>query len=551
LKINSLFFNFILSLVFLGIFAFSGNTFFDVGTDTYFKNVCCGTFLSTAQAIPLTFGCQTLYSQLSAVLANNFHSILWYDLFEFIFSILSCSLLIKVFYEVLSLYYPSPPKAYLYSIVIAFLLFYECSRLIEFTRVSSCGCLCVLLFLLLKGQSKISLLVSYILLAAFMLIRYETFPLVLLLILPVIFLTQQTLIRSFAILAIPFVLFIIYTVFFNYPLNNEAKAYLQFRKYQFTLIDYNTSTTSGFANMNDSLSIAVARQAFWNDPEILNSNLYSHYLPSMDKNSQSAINYLQNTDYTWQSLRLKIKKLDWRYCILILLPLFFIGQTIFFGRAAFFKILIVTGYYGLLLFLITLFLKIEPRILFSFFICYTLVSIYTLIKCRAFTAYTLISTGIIFLCFDILVSGKVNQLRNVDSEITRFAMQLKDSKNIENKLLLFDLQTFTRTGMRLFERPQFDGLRTFSLDNGILFMYEGYEKDCSKYFGTANTPQIMKKIGAANNNYLWIGALPRTKMIVDYFRTVHQIPLQYKTLSKLSAPEMENELPVVTQFSLQ
>src|SRR5581483_11103757 len=77
----SVYFSIITSLLLCSILTFVCHSYYEDGTDVFFKNACAGAFLSAGVEIPTSFGSQTFYSELLAAMYNKFGGVQWYDLY--------------------------------------------------------------------------------------------------------------------------------------------------------------------------------------------------------------------------------------------------------------------------------------------------------------------------------------------------------------------------------------------------------------------------------------------------------------------------------------
>lgn len=540
----------LVSLIFHLFVLFSSGCYYESGSDTYFKNVCSGAFLSEPQPVPFSFGGQVVFSRAYSFLYHEFPGVLWYDVFSLTFSVLAGALLIVLIFNVLKLG-PNKPKSsakcFVISCLIALPAYYEGAMMIELTRYASIIAMCCMMLLLTVEEGVSLICIPLLLLSMFF--RPEVFPFAILLLIPWMYLVKPPLARLKRTFLPALFVYVFLIILCNLPYNEEESSYIHFRPNQFALIDYRPSPVStNTISFKDSVALDAARHAFWNDGEVLNESFYSRFIPKMDKTPQSAINYIKYTNYSLQNFLYKARKTDQRYWILVVIPLIFIISSLIFRRALLAFSVIAACYYILFLGLITLFFKMENRVLYPVLMA-CILTIMSAAARNSFLNGTGIILGlIIFLIFDRYSALEASNICNTAEHAVQFNRNLKVLPEASGKTFLYDEKIFTETGLKLFEDPGISGVHVFSIDNGILFMNAQYQKDCRQLFGTVNTAAIVSIISSKNSNFLWVGTIPRTRMLVNYFNTEYHFNLQYRILSKLPEPGNENDSPVLMQF---
>ena len=353
-------------------------------------------------------------------------------------------------------------------------------------------------------------------------LRIESFILGCALMLPLVIL-QKPPFQKLLQLAPAAILAVLLVITLNIDWTTRDADYNAMREYQFVILDYEIELSNDYQQTNDSITLAAALAFFLNDPERINPEFLSKYLPVMDKNPLHIKDYLLKTDFSLGALQAKYNRLGFRYVLLwVLLGLFVL--VLWFTKHIEVRVVLLYLYFLAVLLTIFLLMKMENRIILPAFIGFFLILYSNLKRARPVYAFTLISFSIFFF----LPNTKYQELR--DRYASYEKVFAKTSTLDDEAVLVFDMHGVVWYGRKLFDNYPINR-KVFSLDNALLFYTPEYKAQVSKNFANKNSATIYASF--INKKYYLIGDNSRAELIHNYFRQVYGIDAELHIFDRI------------------
>ena len=549
-------FKIIFSLLLIGLFALlaiKGCFYYEDGEDPYLVMLAKGEFAGGPQNIPNSFG---VWIGLTYVLKCLFQCCAGLDWYAVLMT-LGYSLLILQLIRIFPLLFDTTERflSRWPAIVVlggCAILFGEHFFLWQLTRLSfflsGLAILNMWLDLLAKepvGNYKLKQAFHLLCFTYAGLIRLEPAVLNLVFWLPLmgLGLLNGVRIRNYLVLLLPVGIILTLSFIVNTPFNKIDKDYLDFRRYQFSLLDFQQPVnTLKIADAKDSVIYYAAKKAFLCDRQQVNPAFFDRIgiLP-MDKTPRSIPYYLQNLSSAPAKIKISVfKLLAWNSGFTLLYFIFLItgGLVVYDNQRKNLGWYLLVQLYPIMLYLaITALMKMENRVLVPMMWCALLQSIIAIsmlarenVKDRRPVLPVLLAMLIILpiVSFD---SVKIfNRWNARKTETVEMGKLIESVSAKPEKYVVINGNTLGRLYPQPYNTPQLFRAKTpLSIDNFMLFLSPGYPVYMQSVCGTSDLRGVFQFMSAHKDEVLIIGQTSRMDLLQQYFKTVYDMPVLYRT----------------------
>ncbi|HUH75710.1 MAG TPA: hypothetical protein VLZ75_15045 [Chitinophagales bacterium] len=503
-----------------------GFIFYESFTEPFFKYISKGDFFNGhPDAMVNTFGCYIYIGDIFEYIAIKWNVYL----FEMLV-LLSISL---VFFNTYLLVNESKSKLPIYLKVGLYSLTFIVVSQVESARVTILlsGISTILLFY--DSQSTILKKIYYIACIILALsIRIEGGALSIIFISMIYFILSKKSKVQFIKLAIVILPVILFYARVNTPMNLQESKYIQLRPYQFTLWDFNKNQNIVFKSTIDSTIYYTSLNFFLSDKTKMNPEYFKEI--GVLKNDKSPTDFLRTINQKkidTSQLHIDIYKQLLYFTIIVS----FLFIVLFSTQKRQAVIIQISGLLTLLA--VWILMKMELRVLEPFLLIILLFSIYIgqlQIEKRDHKITILFSLLII-------IASALNSFQyysyqksiaiNMDKTIAYLNDLPENSKIIVN---LLPLVYWNNTVLK--KDPVLKNKQLLSIDNGLFFLQNNYEKYLIELYGSSEYEIVFKKIAEDNSTYL-VSDSKRMNLLSNYAQQVYGIEWKYSIIKKFNISE--------------
>ena len=538
------------------------------GTDPVIISTIRDLFVEGNRPFLNTFGISFLISHLYKLLYALIPGFAWYDFFMLIFLFFATAnlfILAQRFLVKLSWNSKTGIPALLVATLI--LLWLENVVLVQCTRLSillSGTAALLILDCLSNGNAldrkgKMFIIFQNLLIFCAMMVRVESFYLVIGLMAPfslfylglskkkVIILTQV----FGPSLAMGFVAFLI----LNNPTSAQEKQYLEFRPYQFTLWDFDQANAGvEITNPKDSIIYLAARKSFISDSKQVNLQFFHRInLNPLDKSPKYIANYFRNWEasaVTFKSAVLRFFPRYWPFFIFCLFLSILSGLYFFkIQKSMFLNWLIIQVGFWLVLVLLTIFMKMEDRLLLPMLVLMVLSNLcywgkyhFHPVQIKGKIQFILV-TFLLLSCFHL---SSISTKATKRDQANEYMTYLKEGINTHYpfRILVTDLWAIDHLFIKLMDNSGIpSGPMNISIDNGVLFFYDDWKTYMDKLTGSHEVEDIFKYLIKNKSEVVFFSAPSRMKLITDYLHLVYGLELNVQIAPENLNQKFNKEFP--------
>jgi hypothetical protein len=516
--------------IFLSLFVFSklGFIFYESFLDPHFKFLSEGYFLNgQPDAMVNTFGCYIYLSDFFkfAFMKWDLHLFDIFVIFSISLLLYNAYLLINESKNKLPLYF----KIGLYTLILAIVLQVESTRIsILLSGIST-------LLLFYKSESNISkklYLVACIILG--LCIRIEGGALSIIFVALVYFVLSNKTKVLFVKLAIVILPVILLYSRVNTPFSTQESDYIKLRPYQYSLWDFNKNQNIDFKSIEDSTIFHTSIQFFLSDKNKMSPQYFEQI--GVLKNDKSPTDFLKTISQ---------KKLDTSYLHIngykkLLYSIFALSFLFIFVYSRQKKQALFVWIAGLItLLVIWILMKMELRALEPFLLIILLYSIYIgqlQIEKRDRNISIIFSLMLSITSVVNLVQYYLYQ-RNMANSMEKTIVYLNDLP--ENSKIIINLHPLVSWNNTIFNKnPLLKNKHLLTIDNGLFFLQENYDKYLIGLYGSNDYDVVFKKIADDHSTY-FVSDSNRMNLLSSYSLNVYNIKWNYTPIKKLNIADKD------------
>lgn len=521
----------------------TGLLFYEDGMDSIVQTFLSDLLVDGPPVTPLATGKWLLFDRLMICFGGMFPSVDWYGLTMFILSGVIAALLIRVLGspQVWNSGRAGAPFTFL-AFGTAF-LFVENLVLMQYTRVAYFICFLPMLvtFIRLRDGNRMTVMQSLMGLGCFAigaLIRMEAAALAIFMSAPLLLFARprglELLPTGMRLFLFPLAITAGVSALMLCPseLDDSIRLHNRFLHnadgLRFAPADL------GITERSDSLAYEVTLNYFMNDPLHINEELVQR-AGIMPMTSANAITkHLQGIDRFAQRLHRHVPNYVERHWGLLLFAVCcFLFAMMFPGQGVSRRgLLLLFSSYLLLAVLIAGYIKVEDRVFNPMVLTWAITALALGNRDAkggkalglALALAVFVSVGAEALTLRTTVVEKREDERSVN-------LLLNHISDREAKLVVMDIKLMGQLYQAPFRPIDLPMDRDFfSIDNGILFLYPGYEARTLRLFGTFDTGEIMTQLASCNDSCVLVSTKFRAAMMTDYFNRQHGLSLHVRTL---------------------
>jgi hypothetical protein len=290
----------------------------------------------------------------------------------------------------------------------------------------------------------------------------------------------------------------------------------------------------GITDRSDSLAYEVTLSYFMNDPLYINDGLVKR-AGIMPMTSAGAIaSHFGGFERFGQRVRRYVPHYVDRHWGLLLFVLCCFMYAMMFPNSASDRrsLLLLFLSYAVLAILIAGYIKIEDRVFNPMVLTWAATA---LVLCNRDGKAGKAFSSAVALLVTVSVSAEAWVLKSTIAEkrvIERSVNQLMEYVSIDTgQLVVIDAKMMTQLHYAPFRSLSLpEGREYFSIDNGILFLYPGYEARALRLFGTADTGGIMAQLSTYSDSCLLLSSRFRARRVTEYFNIQHGLSLRVKPI---------------------
>jgi hypothetical protein len=503
-----------------------GFIFYESFTETHFKFISQGYFFNgKPDAMVNTFGCYIFLGDIFKYLA-----IKWDIYLIEVFILFSISLLLFNTYFLINNTKNKLPQSL--KIGIYFLTFLIATQIESVKIAILLSGISTLLFLYQSQLTVYKRLYLYACIIIGLCIRIEGGALSIIFICLVYLVLSKKSLVQFAKLAIIILPVVLLYTRVNTPMNLKEAEYIQLRPYQFSLWDFNKDQNIDFKSTKDSTIFNSSVQFFLSDKNKMSPENFKEIgVLKNDKSPTDFFNTLRQKKLDTSQLHLNIYK----QLLYSFFAISFIFIVIFSRQKIHVVFIWISGFATLLI--IWVLMKMELRVLEPFLLIILLFSIYIgqlQIEKRDHKITILFSLLII-------IASALNSFQyysyqksiaiNMDKTIAYLNDLPENSKIIVN---LLPLVYWNNTVLK--KDPVLKNKQLLSIDNGLFFLQNNYEKYLIELYGSSEYEIVFKKIADDNSTYL-VSDSKRMNLLSNYAQQVYGIEWKYSIIKKFNISE--------------
>lgn len=320
----------------------------------------------------------------------------------------------------------------------------------------------------------------------------------------------------------------------NTPFSKQESDYIKLRPYQYSLWDFNKNQNINFSSSLDSIIFNTSIQFFLSDKNKMSPQHFEQI--GVLKNDKSPTDFL-NT--------LSRKKLDssqlhinnYKKSLYLIFALSFLFIFVYSRQKKQAVFVWIAGLITLLV--IWILMKMELRALEPFLLIILLYSIYIgdlQIETRNRKTTIIFSVLLGFISLLNLVQYYLYQ-RDMANSMEKTIVYLNDLP--ENSKIIINLHPLVSWNNTIFNKnPLLKNKHLLSIDNGLFFLQENYDKYLIELYGSNDYDVVFKKIADDTCTY-FISDRDRMKLLSDYAQNVYGIEWHYRSIQKLNIADNE------------
>ena len=524
-------------------------------TDSYFRISYSGFFTGGPESIQNNFGVHFLITHVICKLYSLAPDVQWYGTF-----MICCAFIgvVNVSYLAKRLCWSiSKSNSFLFSIICAIatiLVLYEGVVLISMTYWSLILSISALLntFVYVNSRSKefkgfpvffVSLQVAVFIIG--MMIRTEPAALSILLATPLLLvLKSRSQVLSNFLFVSPFIgIVIASSILLNIVFSEKDANYIQFRPYQFFLWDFSDPNFRiEFANVQDSIIYSCSRDFFSADEKVFNAATFDRIgIQKMDKHPKYWRAYLANLNSKkfWHAVSFyqeSFPYMRWKWALVVF---FMLSISVFFLRIGWVSALtfaLLISFELLTLVLISVFMKMETRLLTPFLFAVILI---TLVLYADVSANAKQGANHSILRFFFVIGVCVISVFNKEQVNIRMQYFENAALNGEyilsrivqmnpDKTIVFDSGLLTTVYTRAFDTFHLPDYHKYvSIDSGLLYLYPSYKKHMKSVTGASTFENVAHNLFSDTVNTVFVTRQNRLDMICAYAYSLYGMELRY------------------------
>jgi hypothetical protein len=322
---------------------------------------------------------------------------------------------------------------------------------------------------------------------------------------------------------------------FNKTVFNEDDArYNTFRPYKYTLLDFKQGFGAGL-DKTDSIKLDVLQNYFFGDADTL---LTVSTFKKLDIKPHERFNFFSKNNMPFLDKASRemhhILTLFSAYIQFYILWLVTWGIIIFFnlkkdGYRSLFK---YTGVFTFTIFfiaIITVYIKMEARVLNPLLICTIFYSVlftsssrlYKIPHTQIFISSVLILLSGVYLSFTLY--NKIAERHKFDTQAENFIKYWKEYNG--EKILIPDVFSWEIFGSKVFKNyAEVNQMRMISLDDGYMSMMKTHREYMYSITGSTHFYDYLSYIDKNKNNICFLGTDKRMRLMSQYIEAVYKIP---------------------------
>ena len=504
------------------VFLAFGGLYYQTASDTVFPTYIFGIYSGGSNALPDTFGCFSGISKCFNLLYQHGVGTDIYDWFQFI-SVFFCSAYwsYHLIRSRIALWLMIPVVA---SLLDPFMPF-------EFSKTSMLLSVTGLHIIHSDGR-----LLAYIfgicLFSLGFLVRPEPVIICMILFFAATLLHLRSSLKPLKTLALPVLaVMVLSAVFLNSSRTKEDIYYREFRKYEYTLVDFRKGQIDDVQlNPVDKMKLQAAQGFFFADREALNTSFFKEIgIQPLDKTPVSLLRAFWKTEWTYDGLSrftTGIFNLKFHFLCLLLTGLLLWNKN----RA---KVLVLTM--ALLLIVgFSVFLKTENH-----FISSSMMTTFLLIgvlkdripdgsesENRSTPVFILVR----MLFASLLMIVEKVQLVSASKRTSEYYNSVQDKlEHLNPETLVYNISYWDKLHYRLFSPVQPEGsYKATVIDGGALYLNEDYQGLMSDRTGRSRFEDQFLYL--VEEGRFFVSSQKRMSLMTDYMNVVHGLGLQYETL---------------------
>ena len=545
------------------LLACKGYCYYEDGEDPFFTMLFKGEFTGGPQNIPNSLGAWTALSYLFTGLfqwQNNFD---WYGaalLFSYCLLVVQLVFIAPVIYGYAKK--TGPGWFVLLFLLTSAALFSEQFFLWQLTRVSLLLSGIVIFRIMLNiadkeitpANKRGSYLFNIACFTFAALIRPEPPALNLVVWLPIagLGILHGVPLKKYVVLVLPIVIITGLSLVLNTSFNQTDRNYIEFRKYQFSLFDFQQPISSlNMANEKDSIIFEVCHKPFFADDKQINQAFFKRVgiLP-LDKTVSSIPYYFKNLASGPAKIILGLQKLmAYNPGLSLLYVLYLFAGIVFVFYQAPQNLLwyLLSQLFPIVLSLaITALMKMENRVMVPLLWCFLIQNLAwcaTLapdtFKTAGKNAYAHLFIAALILPLFCLDGSKVQgRWKSKKAELVAVTKLANDINSMPEKVIVVNENSLSKFYLRPFDVQQrFIQKKPIVIENFMLYFLPGYKQYMQSVCGSSNIDDIIKFLELNKQNVLMLGQPEKMELLKSYVSIIYGIDFRYEKIEAVSAPQ--------------